>query len=262
MATDSPFDTTAAGYDDEFTRGRIGILARNRFWRYVAPHLSPSAHVLDLGGGTGEDACHFASQGARITCTDASAAMVATAQAKAAARGLSDCITCRQLDMASLATTGELLPQAPFDAAYSNFGALNCVADLPALANGLARQLRPGAPVFLTVMGPCVPWEWGWYAARGQFAKAFRRLRRGGVDWRGLRVYYPSASRLRDAFAGHFALQRVVVINAFVPPSYCEAALSRHPRLLDRLDQLDERLGGSALLAGLADHYLAHLVRK
>ena len=42
----------------------------------------------------------------------------------------------------------------PFDGAYSNFAALNCVADLASLAGPLARLLRPGASCMLVVFGP------------------------------------------------------------------------------------------------------------
>lgn len=265
MGNTSPFDATAAGYDAEFTHGNIGALSRARFWRLVGPHIGENAEVLELGGGTGEDACHFATRGARITLTDASHAMIETAQAKVRARGLEDRVKCLPLDMNRLHEApyrNEALGERRFDAAYANFGALNCVANLSAFSPGLAQALRPGAPVFLTVMGPAVPWEWAWYLARAQPAKAFRRLKRGGATWRGMKIFYPSPRSLARALAPHFTLRSVAVVNAFVPPSYCETAFASRQGLLARLNAMDDRLVDSFLIARLADHYLAHFVRN
>lgn len=258
----SPFDAEAARYDADFTESAIGARARARVWRLADAVILPGMRVLELGGGTGEDACHFAARGAQVFHTDASERMVAMARAKAAARGLTGRVTCQVLDMGQAgAVDAALAPQGPFDAVFSNFGALNCVGDLPGLAAGLAGVLRPGAPVLCTVMGPWVPWEWGWYLAKRDPGRAFRRLRRGGTAWRGLQVYYPAPAALARAFAPHFRLRSLSVVNAFLPPSYCEAALGARTRLLDRLDRLDERLIHARLLARFADHYLAHLER-
>src|SRR5438105_630832 len=86
----------------------------------------------------------------------------------------------------------------------------------------LDAAFQPGARALLCVMGPLVPWEWGWYLAHGQPRKAFRRLRAGGTPWRGLTIRYPSAGALRRAFAPHFAARRVAAVGALIPPSYAE----------------------------------------
>src|SRR6185369_14364975 len=148
-----------------------------------------------------------------------------------------------------------------FDGALSNFGGLNCVADLRAVANRLADLLRPGAPALLCVMGPIVPWEWIWYLGHLQSGKAFRRLRPGGVAWRGLTVRYPSIRSLRRAFAPVFRLRTVTGIGAFLPPTYMEEWTRRHPRLLSALDRWERRLAGVAPFPSLSDHYLAELER-
>ena len=85
--------------------------------------------------------------------------------------------------------------EGPFDGAFSNFGALNCVPDLAAVSAGLSRHVRPGGRVLLCLMGRYVPWEWGWFLAHGDRCSAFRRLAEGGAEWRGLRVAYPTVAR-------------------------------------------------------------------
>ena len=128
-------------------------------------------------------------------------------------------------------------------------------------AAALASHLRPGAPVLLCVMGPLVPWEWAWYLRRGEVGKAFRRLRPGGVAWRGLTVRYPSIRHLRQAFSGSFRTLRVGAVNAALPPTYYEAWTARHPRLLRALDRAD-RACERWPLPWLADHYLVELERR
>ena len=105
------------------------------------------------------------------------------------------------------------------------------------------------------------PWEWGWYLLQGKPGKAFRRLRRRGVPWRGLTIRYPFIATLRRAFAPHFRLQRVSAIGALIPPSYAQTWAARHPRLLKVLDSWERHIETWPFLPSLADHYLLELER-
>jgi len=149
-----------------------------------------------------------------------------------------------------------------FDGAFSDFGGLNCVADLRAVAEALALRLRPGAPVLLCMMGPFVPWEWAWYLGRGDLKRAFRRLRPGGVAWRGMTVRYPSIRSLRRAFAPEFRVLRTGAVGALLPPTYIKEWGERHPRLLAALARWERRLERMPPLPWLADHYLIELERR
>ncbi|HEY0553054.1 MAG TPA: class I SAM-dependent methyltransferase [Thermoanaerobaculia bacterium] len=243
LTSSFPFDAQAAGYDRGFTHTPLGTLLRETVHRRLDARFAPGDRVLELACGTGEDAVHLGQRGVRVLATDASAAMVEKARAKAA--GLGETVEVHQLAIEDLATL-----DGPFDGAFSNFGGLNCVADPAAVALILADLLRPGAPLLLCVMGPLVPWEW----ARLQF----RRLRRGGVAWRGITVHYPSPATVRRAFAPGFRLLRLSAVNALLPPTEWEAWASRHPRLLAALARWERRLP----LPWLADHYLLELERR
>jgi hypothetical protein len=171
--------------------------------------------------------------------------------------GLAARVDVRQLALENLHD----LAGPPFDGALSNFGGLNCVAHLPGVACALAAVLRPGAQVLLCVMGPWVPWEWCWYLLHGQPATAFRRLRTGGVRWRGVTVRYPSIRTLRRAFAPAFRLLRSSAVGVFVPPPYTELWATQHPRLLAVLNHWERRLEAWPPLPWLADHYVLELER-
>ena len=271
------FDALAADYDASFTSTSLGTLLREAVWRRLDARFAPGDRVLELACGTGEDAIHLARRGVRVTAIDASPAMVEVARRKVAAAGLEKLVEVHQMDLDKLPPLpgegwemgeggrgGEVGRGAghPFDGAFSNFGGLNCVADLRAVSNSFARHLRPGAPVLLCVMGPLVPWEWIWYLGKGDPGRAFRRLRRGGVVWRGLTVRYPSIRAIHRAFAPEFRTTRTAAVGALLPPTYVEEWTRRHPRLLAALARWERRLERVPPLPWLADHYLIELERR
>jgi len=247
--------------------------------------FAPGERVLELGCGTGEDAVHLGRHGVRVLATDASLGMVAAARRKVAAAGLADLVEVHQLAVEELSRLGsQRRPEAPsssaalsppgseqaapwaagppFDGAFSSFGGFNCVRGLHGAARDLAAVLRPGAHLLLCVMGPLVPWEWGWFLLRGRPAKAFRRLHRGGVAWRGVAIRYPAIGAMKRTFAPEFQARRTAALGALLPPSYAEPWAARHPRLLARLDRWERRWETLPPLPWLADHYLLELERR
>jgi|GEM_PF-489962 len=152
--------------------------------------------------------------------------------------------------------------EPPFDGAFSNFGGLNCVGDLEAVARRLAPCLKPGAPLLLCIMGPSVPWEWAWYLLHREPKRAFRRWTRGGVAWRGITIRYPSIGAARRAFQPDFHARRVAGVGTFLPPTYAEPWAARHPRLLNFLERWERRLERCPPIPHLADHYLLELERR
>jgi SAM-dependent methyltransferase len=278
LSQPSPFDELAADYDQGFTNSTIGSLMRQAVWRRLDARFRPGDRVLELNCGTGADAIYLARRGVRVLATDIAPAMLDVTRAKVAQAGLEELVEVELLAIEDLtrrqgdkekgrANSYSLSPSlpvswsGPFDGVLSNFGGLNCVADFRGVAAGLAACLRPGAPALLCVMGPLAPWEWAWYLWRRQPAKAFRRLRRGGVAWRGLTIRYPSIGLLRRVFAPWFRLRRTSAIGALLPPSYAEGWAVRRPRLLARLDRWERRLETLPPLPWLADHYLLELER-
>ncbi len=260
----APFDSLAAGYDAGFTATPLGALLRQAVQRRLDACFAPGSRVLEIACGTGEDAVHLGRRGVRVLATDAAEAMIERAREKVTAAGLAGIVEPRRLaieDLAALAGTID-----SFDGAFSDFGGLNCVADLPSAARDLAALLRPGAALLLCVMGPLVPWEWAGFLGRGEPGKAFRRLRRGGVPWRGVTVRYPSPTALRRAFAPAFRPVRLSAVGALLPPTEWaiewERWAARHPCLLAALARWERRLETLPPLPWLADHYLLELVRR
>lgn len=250
------FDGLAGDYDRAFTDTRVGRWMRDATWRRCEALFPEGTRVLELNCGTGEDAVHLGRRGIRVLATDASAAMVALARRKVEHAGLDDVIEVATL---SIEQVGEAL--GTFDGVLSNFGGLNCVADLPATAARLAGVVRPGGRALLCVMGPWVPWEWGWFAAHGDLSRA-RRRRRGGVAWRGLTIHYYSAADVRTAFAPAFLVTRTWALGAVMPPPFAESWVAEHPGLATRLARLERRFETTWPLPSLADHVVVELQRR
>ena len=102
--------------------------------------------------------------------------------------------------------------------------------------------------------GATCPWEWAWYLARGDRARAFRRLDRNGVAWRGLTIRYPTPRELARQLAPTFTTRRRAALGFALPPSYAAGWLDRSPRSLAVLSALERRF--ARVTAGLADHFL------
>lgn len=251
------FDDLAADYDQDFTDTGLGRALRNRVWQQLDTWIQPGQHLLDLGCGSGEDACHLAKAGVQVTSIDASEGMVQAARRKNA--GFGEQVQVHHLAFEALVGTEHVL--GPFDGAISNFGALNCARSLPDVFRAIATRLQPGGFFLACLMGPVVPWEWLWMIRRGQFRQSFRRMRRGGVDWRGLHVEYPSIGRIKKICPPELKFLRVRAVGAFLPPTYFEAWTRRHPKLLKFLERAENRLGSVPPFPQIADHYLVEFQR-
>jgi SAM-dependent methyltransferase len=243
--TVAAFDRIAPNYDELWTRSHIGRLQRNAVWRHIDPLFRPGDAVLDLGCGTGEDAVHLMQAGVRVCAIDASPEMVRLAQERG--------VDARTLRMEEIGGTDFARPA--FDGAISNFGVLNCVADLKGTASALGGLIRPGGHLALCTLGRFCLWEVFHYRFR---AKAFRRLRGHAVSSMGVRVLYPSVRQMVADFLPHFRLIRWHAIGVFVPPSYVAGLAGR---TLDKFGRIDARVGDWPVLRALADHRLLIFAR-
>src|SRR5437660_1341180 len=123
----APFDVVADRYDDSFTSSKIGQVQRASVWSEVGKVFRPGHRVLEIGCGTGIDACFLAGRGVRVLACDSSSQMIAVATRKIQHAGHQKLVRPLVLRAEDL---GTLPSDELFDGAFSNFGALNCVEDL------------------------------------------------------------------------------------------------------------------------------------
>jgi len=263
--TQAAFDSVAEIYDGP--RGNNLLIQRMRelSWRTIAGHVAAPAQLLDLGCGTGIDALHFARAGYRVLATDWSPRMVARAAARAldlrlAGQLEAECVGAHELHRIQAAPGGR------FDAAYSNFGPLNCIPDLQDVSQQCARLLKPGGHMVFTVIGRVCPWELGRYLLLGRFPRALVRFARDitAVNLNRHRVWtrYYTPREFYRRFAREFELVRFQALSLFLPPPYLIDFYERAPGCNRVLGWLDDHLGQAPLLRGAGDHFLIVLRRR
>jgi len=257
------FDTIAEEYDQTFTYSILGKAQRSLVHEALRDSFREGQHILDLNCGTGEDAILMAAGGVSVLACDVSKRMISVAWQKFASCGATLPVTfavCanEQLDL--------LKDRGGFDGALSNFGGLNCTADLAHVSRALSELIRPHGEVFLCMLSHFCVWEVVWHSVHGRWGKAFRRLKPGGTDATiggdTVRVHYPSVRQVRRAFAPAFRLASWRGIGVAVPPSWMEPAFQDHPLCVEWLTQIDRWLGVVPIFRGAADHVLFRFVRE
>ena len=253
------FDAVADRFDARYG-GWKSVAAQRRAVRAALLDAFPrGARVLEIGGGTGQDAHWLAARGRDVLLTDVSPSMVRIATHKLAGRGLALPVVTPAEDIGAVLGSETV----PFDGAFSNFAALNCVRDLAAVRRGLAPLVRPGGRLLLVIFGVCPPGEWIVELACGRPRAVFRRAARDDVPARlggqDFTVRYHRARAMVEAFTPAFRLVRRRGIGVFVPPSAAEPWISSHPRLLAALEGIDRVV--SRPLATLGDHVLYEFER-
>lgn len=259
IATVAPsiaFDGIADTYDEVFTRSNVGQAQRRAVWNAIEHTFRRGDHILELNCGTGEDALHMARRGLSVMACDASERMIAVAQRRKESEAPRLPIRFEVLHSEELA---QLRRGLSFDGAFSNFSGLNCVSDLGAVARDLNHLLKPSGRVLIGVSTRVCASEIGYFLLHLNLRKAFRRIRGTTIAHLGnhhIGVHYPTIRQIRRAFSPWFRLHRVRAIGLFVPPSYVERWASAHPRILQKLENLDRSFAGWPMLRGIGDHVL------
>jgi len=251
------FDAIAPSFDSRFGAW-LSVAAQRRAVRAALMREFPSGgRLLEVGGGTGEDAVFLAARGYDVFLTDPSPAMVEVATSKLQPFGARAEIAAGE-DLEAFAEQYLAAGGGSFDGAFSNFAPLNCVSDLSPVARGLARLLKPGAPAMLVLFGTMCPGEMVTEVLRRRPHLALRRLMRGQsparLAKREFHVTYYRRQALMRAVAPGFVLEKRIGIGVAVPPSAAEPWISRHPHLLDFMEAFDRKLARP--LAMLGDHVL------
>ena len=244
------FDAIADVFDHRFGAWMSVAAQRRAVRAELLRAFAVGERVLEIGGGTGDDASWLTKHGRRVFLTDASPAMVRIASRRVEAA----VVPAEQLYD---------LDEPAFDGAFSNFAALNCVADLRPVARGLAKLIRPGGQALLVIFGTCCPGEVIVQLARRDLRAAFRRrqlvapARLGGQHFE---VYYHRARTVVNAMDPWFRFVERRGIGICVPPSAAEPWITTHRRLLPAMTAIDRVVARP--LAALGDHVLYRFERR
>lgn len=252
MPDPSRFDVLADAYDADFTHSETGKLQRKRVWHFLEQDL-PSEKPLDIlevNCGTGEDAVWLMTLGHRVWATDISPEMIRQAKAKAP--------ESIAFEICGFESVGERFKDQKFDVIFSDFAGLNCVDDdvLKQLQFDFAGLLNPGGKFIGVFLGKKPLVERWYFRLKGASSKVRRRMSPASVPLSGdveQPTWYYSKAELGSLFQS-FELLRSKPIGLFIPPSYMEPWVKRHPQVMKVLWRLESVFGGFGAWADRGDH--------
>ena len=255
---DAAFSAQAPHFDEVDRNNPILQWMRRQVHQQIAKHIHPGDSMLDINAGTGIDAVHFAQLGHRVVAVDIAAGMVREMERKVAEMNLSSQVTVQRGSFSNLAS----LAPAKFNYVLSNFGGLNCVADLRPIAQQLTEILNPGAVITLVIMPRVCPWEM-LHIVNGNFRLAFRRFRRNGtiarIEGHPFLTTYHSSTSVCRSFGPRFKMMSLTGLASISPPPYVNAIPLHCSRLYGALTTLDESLSAVPPFNRWADHFILTL---
>ena len=255
--TRDAFDSVAADYDG--ARGNNSLIQdmRSEMWHWLDATFAPNSRLIDVGCGTGLDAIRMAQLGHHITATDWSPQMMQRTRDRAEREHVASLVQPVAVGAHEL----QRLPgEGVYDGAYSNLGPLNCVPDLSDVSRECARLLKTGGALVFTVIGRVCPWEIVHYVRRRRWARV--RIRFAGnlvpvsMNKHTIWTRYYGPREFYRAFEPYFTLEHFRGLCVFAPPPYLTWVRDKHPRLHERLWQLDQRVSAWPVIRGMGDHFL------
>ena len=252
------FSAQAPHFDSYERENVIVQWMRQQVYKHEQEFLAPGDSILELNAGTGIDAIHYAQLGHSIFAIDNADGMLGELEKKVKASHLEDKIGYALCSYTELRT----LPPRRFDHVLSNFGGLNCVADLGPVAEQLPHFLKPGGTITFVIMPPVCPWEL-LHLAKGNVRMAFRRFSKNGatahIEGFQFLAYYFSPRQIVACFDKRFTLAKLRGLASLSPPPFMFTLAEKYPRLYKVLRELDEQVSTLPPFNRWADHYIITL---
>ncbi len=254
-AVTKAFTRQSAIYDAYEKENQTLIWMRKQVRKHAMSFLNPGDKLLELNSGTGTDAVYFAQKGILVHSTDISDGMIEQIAKKVTDYNLSHKITFEQCSYTEL----NKIKNKKFDFIFSNFGGLNCLADLSEATKFFPSLLNEKGKVCLVIMPPICPWELV-NIFRGKFKYAFRRLKTSGtpahIEDIHFTTHYFSSKEVMKALGDKFILVKLEGLAVFTPNPQMEKFQKKFPGLINLLNKLDESLSGYFPFNKIGDHII------
>lgn len=257
------FSRQSVLFDAQYSSNTIVNYKRTRVRGHVLQCLSPDSQLLELNSGTGEDAIYFALQGHQVHATDVSSGMQNVLSVKVQNVGLQNRVSH---ELCSFTQLENLQNKGPFDAVFSNFGGLNCTADLDKVLASLPALLKPGGTATLVIIPGFCLWE-TLLIFKGKFKTATRRFfskngRKVHIEGQYFKCWYYNPGYVFKHTAQHFEVVGLEGLCSIVPPSYIEGFAEKYPRIYKWLVNWENRLKSAWPWKYMGDYFIITLRKK
>jgi ubiquinone/menaquinone biosynthesis C-methylase UbiE len=257
------FSRQSGIFDEIYSTDTIVNYKRGRVRSHILQYLKPGSNILELNSGTGEDALFFANRGHSVHATDIATGMQQQLMKKVAANNMGHLVSN---EICSFTQLHSLKRQGPYDHIFSNFAGLNCTGELYKVLAALPALLKPGGVVTLVVLPKFCLWE-TLLIFKGKFRTAFRRLfSKNGVkahlEGTYFTCWYYNPSYIINHTKETFKVQAIEGLCTFVPPSYIEGFAEKHPRVYNKLSDLENKFKHRRPWRSIGDYYIISLKKK
>lgn len=255
------FNSYAEHYDEHFTNSLIGAAQRKQVYRYLSNlNYFINKDILEINCGTGEDAKVFSDNKANVTAIDISEKMIVFAKQKNKNSSI-NFIECAIQDIEKKFYSNK------FDVIFSNFGGLNCLnkKELIQFSKAVSHLTHHQSELVFVIMGTNCFVEKLYFFLKFNSAIALRRKQKQGLETKIngeiFTTFYHSPKQLKSIFKSDFETVNTKPIGLFVPPSYLEPFVRKHPNFLKLFIKFDSFFTRFSFLSNISDHYLIHLKR-
>jgi ubiquinone/menaquinone biosynthesis C-methylase UbiE len=262
-------------FDEVYSADLIIQYKRERVRQHILKHVKSPASMLELNCGTGEDALFFASKGFYVHATDISEGMLQKLWLKKHGRDMQWHVRERErererervtTELCSFTELSRLKHKGPFDAVYSNFGGLNCTAEIGKVMASFDQLVKPGGTVTLVLISKFCLWE-TLLVFKGKFKTAFRRFfsrngRKAKVEGRQFTCWYYSVADIKKHLPSNFYVIDVEGLCTIVPPSYIERFAEKRPRLFEWLKRKEDGLKSSWPWRYIGDYIIVTVQKR
>ena len=257
------FSKQAIIFDELYDRDEIIQYKRQRVRQHVLKYLKPGNSILELNSGTGTDALFFASNGYYVHATDISTGMLEQLAYKIEHNNYQSRISYEQCSFTEL---HRLKNKGPYDCIFSNFGGLNCTAELNTVLGSFSSLLKKDGIATLVIIPKFCLWETLLFF-KGKFRTAFRRFfsstgRKAHIEGKYFTCWYYNPSQIIKLLKNEFEVLNLEGLCTIVPPSYIKEFGKKHPKLFDFLKRKEDKLADKWPWKNIGDYFIITLQQK
>jgi ubiquinone/menaquinone biosynthesis C-methylase UbiE len=250
---DKGFSSIYDEYEKISREDIIDISRRNCIRNQVNSFLKPNHKILEINAGSGIDAVYFAQNGNFVLATDIATNSEIYILSKIKTLGLKN-LQFQKCSFTSLNS----IKSGTFNHIFSNYGGLNCIANLTPVFNQFDSLLNPNGFVTLVIMPSYYPWEMATILKGNK--NAFRRFKKNGVlatvGNQLVPTFYYSPKQVKRAMGDKFKHIKTQNIGTFYPSSHF-SSLQKNQKAISNLLRFDLWINRLPfMIKGVGDYFV------